>query len=653
MERKDYVSNAEKWLNKSIEALESHCRDDGGDGFIRTSEDKVPKDKDEKVDPSLLFSTATFQAYSSLLRCDEKGIICKKFDSFLSKRNFKKDIDSSENNKERSVILFEQILSCFSFTNRKSTEKINFEDFRRQILGKDEDEKEKRKKYFYPDPGQSPWFSLSLLTCQEYLNKIGTNCKLISIDEEKKLHTLIDTHIDYHMARYNVKELSFDPISLSIAVCCKMKLDSKFKKSPLFLSCLDAIVKQQYNDGSWPTGAAVSFSGSGDVIQQTSIQITSYLVDAVIDYKFLVDTDECTENILKVIIPPLRKLSQYMEATYMEIKNSKIKGWSSDRTKIKNFTETWITAYACRFFHKYYLAEKAYARIIALRKLGVLNFEYDPQNEESQKKWEEIIEPDLILKPKAEINTIIDPIIKKRDNGKLLINPEKNYLSFIICGPPGSGKTYVVECLAKKIGWPLVELSPSQFIEKGTEFIEDRSKEIFGQLFSLHHAVVFFDECDELFKERESKDEKNSTRTILNFLTASMLPKLQKLNKEGNVIFVIGTNFLSNIDKAVRRKGRFDHLILFDYPDDEARKKYYLDNNEKNEDEAKKFVERTKTCPAKELGDFLNNNDTAPIDDDYIKWCTTFADAEIEVTRYNSELKKLKKEKWKLFKHKS
>ena len=638
-----HIKYAKQWFDFSIEAVKSHRqKEKGKQGFIQTSKNtKLPEGRE-------LFPTASFQAYSSLFNCSEGSEFYEEFDTIISK-GIKEYTRSSENSSSRSIILFEPILSCLLLRGNRD---INLDKIKELILGKDIEEQKKREEYFYPEVGQSPWFLLSLLTCNDYVKKLCDKNEDININRKlDELNTLIDNHINYHMARYNVKELSFDPISLIIAICCKIKIDetNKFKKSPFFLSCLKAIVSQQNNDGSWPTGATISFSESGDVIQQTSIQITSYLAESIIDYKFLVDSDEDTENILDVIIPSFRKLAQYMVSTYVAKTEANTSGWSSDRTKIKNFTETWITAYACRFFYKYYLAEKAYARIKALKALGVPSFIYDPQDDGGQKRWDEIIDPDSILTPKEEIEIkIVNPIIEKREKGALLINPVKNNLSFIICGPPGSGKTYIVESMAKKIGWPLVELSPSQFIKKGLEFIESESKEIFNHLFLLHQAVVFFDECDELFKERDNKDEKNATRTILNFLTASMLPKLQKLHDNGNIIFVVGTNFLQNIDKAIRREGRFDYLILYDRPDYEVREEYYLEKKGANMvEEAKKFTKRTEMCCAKDLNKYLKGTKTVPTDDDYIEWCMNIAEKEIEATRYTPTQKNRKKKQWK------
>jgi SpoVK/Ycf46/Vps4 family AAA+-type ATPase len=101
----------------------------------------------------------------------------------------------------------------------------------------------------------------------------------------------------------------------------------------------------------------------------------------------------------------------------------------------------------------------------------------------------------------------------------------------------------------------------------------------------LNHTVIFFDECDELFRERSTE---TSARNILSFATASMLPKLQDLHDAQRVLFFLGTNYLSNVDTAIKREGRFDHTLFFDRPDDAARE-IFIENEwkeKKNEQKA-------------------------------------------------------------------
>lgn len=623
-----YLDNAQTWLEQAIKSVASHQRTDGGLGFVRSSKESKTEDKES------VFYTATFHAYSALLETSEtygeEGGKLKQIQeklSLLFKPDMLEDMQGKSTNRDsRFIILLEQVLRVMAYlkTQANGNGKEIFANMdKNKIMDIFPDDL--NNEYFYPKAGRSPWFLLSILNCKAYMEIIYGKSEENLFINDSIIDNLIDSHINYHMARYNVKELSFDPISLVIALCCKMKREPGFKTSPFCISCLKAVIELQYNDGCWPTGATMSFNNSGDVIQQASIQIASQLAEAIIDYKFLVDCNDNVEQVLDIIIPSFRKLFNYMTATFETLGNPDISGWSSDRIKLEGYTETWITAYTCRFFHKYWLAEKAYARIKALKRLGVANYVYNEQiTIKETKRWnEEIIEPDHILRPKETISGIIQPIIKNREMNRLLLSPQKDNISFIICGPPGSGKTYIVKQMAKALGWPLVELSPSHFIRKGLDFIESTSKDIFNDLYDLHHAVVFFDECDELFRDRSKFGEVTSSRTILNFLTASMLPKLQDLHDKQNIIFVLGTNYLHNIDSAVRRKGRFDYRILFDRPDEEARRLFYQTKGKSNHTDVDEetFIQRTKTALVKDLTKLLSSSCPPEIDESYRKWC--------------------------------
>ena len=678
MELNDYyTNNAADWLKQSIKSLISHHRKDNK-GFIRSSNQISRKDAE-------IFPTATFQGYAAILECYDickseeftlKNIITE-LTSIIKLENIDNYLKVSNNGSNRSIILFEQLLRVLSYIDTDKNinitvpseilqqyhivkSAITFTTIKKIILGENED-MDIKEQYYYPDAGRSPWFLLTILNCQKYCEMIyGESSKLIVGKKHESnfdINSLIDSHINYHMARYNVKELSFDPVSLVIAICCKIKIDDNFRTSPFFISCLKAITEQQYSDGCWPTGATISFNESCDVIQQASIQIASHLADSIVDYKFLIDCNDNIEEILDIIIPSFRKLANYMIVTFENIQSMQLSGWSSDRIKVRDYTETWITSYACRFFHKYLLIEKAYLRIKALKNLGVNNYVYNKKDTEKKTKfWEnEIIETDSILKPKETINQIIYPIINERTNGNLLITPSVDNLSFIICGPPGSGKTFIVEKMSEVLGWPLVELSPSQFIKNGLEFIESTSKEIFNSLYHLHHAVVFFDECDELFRDRSSIDVSFSNRTILNFLTASMLPKLQKLHDKKSVIFVVGTNYLHKMDSAVRRKGRFDYRILFDRPDEVARKSYYLKHKEEGtsiEVDIDSFIKKTHTVLTKDLFKYFRASQKEEIDTDYINWCNegdnnSEGHAELSCVIDNKDMISQKTKEWK------
>jgi SpoVK/Ycf46/Vps4 family AAA+-type ATPase len=133
--------------------------------------------------------------------------------------------------------------------------------------------------------------------------------------------------------------------------------------------------------------------------------------------------------------------------------------------------------------------------------------------------------------------------------------------SVLLFGPPGTSKTSLVRAIAEKIGWPLVELNPSDFLKEGLENIYSQANKIFEDLKNLWRTVVFFDEMDALAQKREEGID-----VTRQFLTTSMLPKLSMLHDEARVLFFMATNHQRNFDEAIKRPGRFDLLICMAPP---------------------------------------------------------------------------------------
>lgn len=706
------------WLKKAVGALAEHHvntkkQEEGKEylTFIRSSESCSPKQAGEEPPNDAnggeqeeasvhFFPTATFHAYTAL--ADAFGFLeelgeadfLKKIGEMLSLTPDKSQYaaalrdrlfellrgcnatgltKSSANSRQRSIILWEALLNAVErCPEKKSSTKEGIElprtapieppvkDLIGALIGKSDSEKQA---ILYPDPPGSPWFILTALNCKKALEKIGMNSFGNEFPDEKMLRDKTDRHIDYQMARSGLGGHSFDPVSLAIAVCCKLRLDKEFRHNPLFVECLRKIFACQQPDGCWPTGAAISLHDSGDVIQQPSIALITELIEAIVDYDLLVAHSEQSQRILELVTPLFQRLARFLETTYSTAQRSdaphnargSIHGWCSDRLRLPYFTETWITAYVCRFLLKYHLLEKACLRSQALRQLGVPGFTpghaTDRQPEEPTKQggsrnlsdWDKILEPDDILTPKKEIEALTAGLVAKCDNGNSLRLCEKDHVSFIVCGPPGSGKTHLVTQLAARLDWPLVELSPSHFIRNGMEFIESTSKEVFDALMQLFHAVVFFDECDELFCDRTLA---GNNRNILSFLTPCMLPKLQKLHDCRQVIFVVGTNFLHRMDKAIIRSGRFDKKLLYDLPDEACRKQICKQTGQA--DQVDDFLAQTRGLPYKEVAKHVVTGQCAPVlPADYSSWIVNIAEKELEECSYGHENKQKKRKYWK------
>ena len=135
--------------------------------------------------------------------------------------------------------------------------------------------------------------------------------------------------------------------------------------------------------------------------------------------------------------------------------------------------------------------------------------------------------------------------------------PEGGARSAILFGPPGTGKTNLVEAVAGTLGWPFVEITPAQFLNEGVELVSARADEIFRHVMELDRCVVLLDEIDELIQERTREAE-----PVERFFTTTMLPRLAKLWDKQRILFFVNTNDIERVDPAIKRSQRFDAAIF-------------------------------------------------------------------------------------------
>jgi hypothetical protein len=140
--------------------------------------------------------------------------------------------------------------------------------------------------------------------------------------------------------------------------------------------------------------------------------------------------------------------------------------------------------------------------------------------------------------------------------------------SLILHGPPGTGKTTLVEALAKASDVPLVEITPSDIVSSGADVVERRARAVFRALALLTRAVILFDEFDPVLRSRDR--DAAGPSTVFTFVTPGMLPKLKRLHdtaKGRRVAYVLITNHIGMLDRAAIRSGRFDRKVGI-YPPD-------------------------------------------------------------------------------------
>lgn len=148
------------------------------------------------------------------------------------------------------------------------------------------------------------------------------------------------------------------------------------------------------------------------------------------------------------------------------------------------------------------------------------------------------------------------------------IKPPKG---FMLHGPPGTGKTLLARALAGETNVSFISVASPQ-LQSG---IPGRSAEKVKSLFQLARSVspviVFIDEFEAIAQHRTIGTSTN--QEIVN----QLLTELDGLREDqNNQLFVVAaTNYISEIDAAVLRPGRFDRLIKVGYPDLEEREEIF------------------------------------------------------------------------------
>lgn len=245
-------------------------------------------------------------------------------------------------------------------------------------------------------------------------------------------------------------------------------------------------------------------------------------------------------------------------------KNETYRGWNSGgqlTSLSQGKPESWATAMVHMYLRKLASALSSRINRRVLLKYGVV----PDVVEQNCKPWNRFIDSPVRL---PDENSTVKTLIRR----ELLTEVERSEFpsqtkisgrrSALLFGPPGTSKTSLVRAIAKKTGWPLVELNPSNFLGGGMENIYSKAEEIFDDLNDLSWAVVFFDEMDALASSRDQP----SIDVTRQLLTTSMLPKLSKLYDQGRVIFFMATNHQKDFDAAIKRPRRFDLLLCMSPP---------------------------------------------------------------------------------------
>ncbi len=140
--------------------------------------------------------------------------------------------------------------------------------------------------------------------------------------------------------------------------------------------------------------------------------------------------------------------------------------------------------------------------------------------------------------------------------------------SFLFYGPPGCGKTYIIEAFAHELmqdDYKYMSLDCSDILSRYVGSAEKIIRRVFDEAEQNAPCILFLDEIDGVCKNRNMKD----LPVWASNMTTAFLTAYNRLSSSGKkVILISATNYPTQVDAAMIDRVE---LINVPYPDLEAR----------------------------------------------------------------------------------
>ena len=135
-------------------------------------------------------------------------------------------------------------------------------------------------------------------------------------------------------------------------------------------------------------------------------------------------------------------------------------------------------------------------------------------------------------------------------------------MGYLICGPVGTGKTFISECYAGSIGIPCLVLR--NFRSKFVGETEGNLEKVLNVLRSLGPVMVIIDEADAALGDRESGGDSGTSNRVFSMIASQM----GNTRFRGKIIWMLLTSRPELLPIDLKRQGRAEvHIPLF-YPID-------------------------------------------------------------------------------------
>ena len=198
------------------------------------------------------------------------------------------------------------------------------------------------------------------------------------------------------------------------------------------------------------------------------------------------------------------------------------------------------------------------------------------------------------IEPKWKLDTVIGHVAAKqrlRDDAALIARGELDSvpMGYLMCGPVGTGKSYMAMCAAGEIGIPCVMLK--NFRSKYVGETEGNLERVLAMLRAMGPVMVVIDEADAALGDRDSDGDAGTSSRVFGMIATQM----GDTRYRGKILWMLLTARPDLLPIDIKRQGRAEvHIPLFyPYEDDELKQMFVM--------------------LAKKLGTSLKQEDVPPI----------------------------------------
>ena len=172
------------------------------------------------------------------------------------------------------------------------------------------------------------------------------------------------------------------------------------------------------------------------------------------------------------------------------------------------------------------------------------------------------------IEPKWTLDTVVGHQAAKarlREDAALLKRGALDTLpmGYLLCGPVGTGKSFLAQCLSGEIGIPCVVLK--NFRSKYVGETEGNLEQVLSVLRAMGPVVVVVDEADAALGSREQEGDSGTSSRVFAMIASQM----GDTRYRGRIVWMLLTARPDLLPIDLKRQGRAEvHIPLF-YPTDE------------------------------------------------------------------------------------